>query len=206
LKRDPDLSRSIGAAGYPTVRASISAAGPVSSSSERTDADLGSVAMIAVSVAMTAVTNSQDAARRVAACATTLGPLPAHMLIWIYDCEMARAATTTDVFNAIAEPRRRQLLDLVAGRERPVNDLVDELGLAQPVVSKHLRVLREVGVVSVRDDGRRRLYRLNKKALQPLHDWLHNVEALWAERLDRLEAIVTELTIEQEGTGHDSGT
>ena len=118
---------------------------------------------------------------------------------------MARAATTTDVFNAIAEPRRRQLLDLVAGRERPVNDLVDELGLAQPVVSKHLRVLREVGVVSVRDDGRRRLYRLNKKALQPLHDWLQNVEALWAERLDRLEAVVTELTIEQEGNVHDSG-
>ena len=114
---------------------------------------------------------------------------------------MARAATTADVFNAIAEPRRRQLLDLVAGRERSVNDLVAELGLVQPLVSKHLRVLRAVGVVRVRDDGRRRFYQLNREALRPISDWLVNVEALWADRLDRLESVVTELTVEEGRNG-----
>ena len=74
---------------------------------------------------------------------------------------MARVATTTDAFNAVAEPRRRQILDVLAGGERPVNDLVERLGLAQPLVSKHLRVLREVGLVDVRDEGRQRIYRLN---------------------------------------------
>src|SRR6202022_4789539 len=84
---------------------------------------------------------------------------------------MARAATTTDAFNALAEPRRRQILDVLAGGERPVNDLVRMLGLAQPQVSKHLRVLREVEAVEVRDDGRQRLYRLNGHALKPISDW-----------------------------------
>jgi DNA-binding transcriptional ArsR family regulator len=106
---------------------------------------------------------------------------------------MARAATTTDVFNAVAEPRRRELLDLIAGREVPVNELVAELGLAQPLVSKHLRVLRAVGAVSVRDDGRQRLYRMNGEALEPIHDWLRNIEALWAERFDRLDSVLEEL-------------
>ena len=87
---------------------------------------------------------------------------------------MARAATTTDAFNAVTEPRRRQILDLLAGRERPVNDLVVLLGLAQPQVSKHLRVLREVGLVEVRGDGRRRMYRLNGQPLKPIHDWVKN--------------------------------
>jgi DNA-binding transcriptional ArsR family regulator len=123
------------------------------------------------------------------------------MPIWVYDEEVARAATTTDVFNAIAEPRRRQLLDLIAGKELPVNDLVNQLGLAQPLVSKHLRVLREVGAVSVRDEGRQRLYRLNGEALNPVHDWLKNVEGRWAERLDRLDVVLGELTSEQEGAG-----
>ena len=85
---------------------------------------------------------------------------------------MARAATTADAFNAVAEPRRRELLDLLAGGERPVNELVRELGLAQPQVSKHLRVLREVGAVDVREEGRQRLYRLNGRALKPIHDWV----------------------------------
>ena len=91
---------------------------------------------------------------------------------------MARAATTADVFNAVAEPRRRQILDVLAGGERPVNDLVRLLGLAQPQVSKHLRVLREVGAVDVRDDGRQRLYRLNGHALRPIHDWVKAYERL----------------------------
>ena len=106
---------------------------------------------------------------------------------------MARAATTTDAFNAVAEPRRRQILDLLAGGERPVNDLVEALGLAQPQVSKHLRVLREVDVVAVREDGRRRLYRLNGSALKPIHDWVKNYERLWSDRFDQLDAVLEEL-------------
>ena len=89
---------------------------------------------------------------------------------------MARAATTADAFNAVAEPRRRQILDVLAGGERPVNDLVAALGMAQPQVSKHLRVLREVGAVEVREEGRQRLYRLNGPALKPIHDWVKGYE------------------------------
>lgn len=85
---------------------------------------------------------------------------------------MARAATTTDAFHAVAEPRRREILDLLAGGELPVNDLAQRLGLAQPQVSRHLRVLREAGLVRVRDQGRRRLYRLDPEPLKPLQEWL----------------------------------
>lgn len=113
---------------------------------------------------------------------------------------MARAATTTDAFNAIAEPRRREILDLLAVGERPVGDLVDALGLAQPQVSKHLRVLREVGAVEVRDDGRRRLYRVNGAALKPIHDWVAGYAALWEERFEALDDVLDDLK-RQEGTG-----
>jgi len=106
---------------------------------------------------------------------------------------MARAATTADAFNAVAEPRRRQLLDLLATGERPVNDLVALLGLAQPQVSKHLRVLRQVGLVDVRDEGRQRMYRLNGDPLKPIHDWVKQYEQLWAERLGRLDEVLVEL-------------
>ena len=117
-------------------------------------------------------------------------------------CGMARAATTTDAFNAVAEPRRRQILDLLAGGERPVNDLVRELGLAQPQVSKHLRVLREVGAVDVRHDGRRRLYRLNGQALKPIHDWVKDYERSWSARFDELDVVLEELK-KEEGDGND---
>jgi DNA-binding transcriptional ArsR family regulator len=106
---------------------------------------------------------------------------------------MARVATTADTFNAVAEPRRRQILDLLAGGERPVNDLVELLGLAQPQVSKHLRVLREVGAVDVREDGRQRLYRLNGRALKPIHDWVSSYERTWSDRFDQLDAVLEEL-------------
>jgi DNA-binding transcriptional ArsR family regulator len=106
---------------------------------------------------------------------------------------MARAATTTDAFNAVAEPWRRQILDILAGGERPVNDLVRLLGLSQPQVSKHLRVLREVGAVDVRNEGRQRLYRLNGHALKPIHDWVKKYERSWSERLDRMEGVLEEL-------------
>ena len=114
---------------------------------------------------------------------------------------MARAATTADAFNAVAEPRRRQILDLLAAGERPVNDLVMLLGVAQPLVSKHLRVLREVGLVDVRDEGRQRMYRLNGQPLKPIYDWVKNYEQSWSERFDRLDAVLEELKDMEDGDG-----
>ena len=111
---------------------------------------------------------------------------------------MARAATTTDAFNAVAEPRRRQILDLLAQGERPVNDLVEIIGLAQPLVSKHLRVLREVDLVHVRDEGRQRLYRLNAEPLRAIHDWLGKYREMWAGRFDAMDAVLAELNEEEE--------
>ena len=116
---------------------------------------------------------------------------------------MARAATTADVFNAVAEPRRREILDVLSGGERHVSDLVRLLGLAQPQVSKHLRVLRIVGAVDVRDDGRQRLYSLNGEALKPIHDWVKRYERSWSERFDRLDAVLEQLKQEDEGDDSD---
>ncbi len=112
---------------------------------------------------------------------------------------MARAATTTDAFNAVAEPRRREILDVLWGGERAVNDLVVSLGLAQPLVSKHLRVLREVGLVDVRGDGRQRMYRVNGQALKPIHEWVKHYEASWSERFDRLDDVLEELKATEDG-------
>ncbi|MFL5843415.1 MAG: ArsR/SmtB family transcription factor [Solirubrobacteraceae bacterium] len=112
---------------------------------------------------------------------------------------MARAATTTDAFNAMAEPRRRAIVDVLAAGERPVNDLVATLGLAQPQVSKHLRVLREVGVVDVRSEGRERFYRLNGPALKPIHDWVARYERLWSDRFDLLDDVLDDLKDNQGG-------
>jgi len=113
---------------------------------------------------------------------------------------MARAATTADAFNAVAEPRRRQILDLLARGELPVNDLVVQLHLAQPVVSKHLRVLREVGLVGVRGDGRQRLYSVNGEPLKPIHDWVSTYEQSWSRRFDRMDVVLQELkNTEDEG-------
>ena len=114
---------------------------------------------------------------------------------------MARAATTADAFNAVAEPRRRRILELLAGGERPVNDLVEQLRLGQPQVSKHLRVLREVGLVDVREEGRRRVYRLNGRRLKPIHDWVKNYERSWNERFERLDVVLEELKGKEEGDG-----
>jgi DNA-binding transcriptional ArsR family regulator len=116
---------------------------------------------------------------------------------------MARAATTTDAFNAVAEPRRRQIVDTLASGERPVNDLVRELGLAQPQVSKHLRVLKEVGVVDVREEGRQRVYRLNGRALKPIHDWVKAYEGAWSERFEQLDVVLDELKREEQDDAHD---
>ncbi len=117
---------------------------------------------------------------------------------------MARAATTTDAFNAVAEPRRRKILDLLARGERPVNHLVRRLRMAQPQVSKHLRVLREVGLVQVRDEGRRRMYRLNGRPLKPIHEWLKKYEQSWNARFEALDQVLEELKGKGEGE-HGNG-
>ena len=106
---------------------------------------------------------------------------------------MARAATTTDAFNAVAEPRRRQILDLLIEGERPVNDLAELTKLGQPQVSKHLRVLREVGLVDVRDEGRQRFYRLDPRPLKPISDWLRRYERTWEERFEAMDDVLEDL-------------
>jgi DNA-binding transcriptional ArsR family regulator len=100
---------------------------------------------------------------------------------------MARAATTSDAFNAVAEPRRRQILSYLALRERPVSDIVAELRLDQPSVSKHLGVLRNVGLVRVRRDGRHRYYRTNAAAIRPLHEWTGTFERIWQHQLNQVK-------------------
>jgi DNA-binding transcriptional ArsR family regulator len=115
------------------------------------------------------------------------------MLISEYDRWVARASTTSDVFNAIAEADRREILDVLMTGEKPVGAIVNDLSMSQPRVSKHLRVLSEVGLVRCRADGRRRLYRLEPVRLRPLHDWLSKYEQAWNDRLDRLDDYLTEL-------------
>ena len=101
---------------------------------------------------------------------------------------MARAATTSDVFNAIAEPRRRRIVDfLAAGGERDVTEIVVRLGLPQPTVSTHLGGWRKVGVVAVHKEGQRRVYRLNAEELKPVHDWIQHFERFWTVHLDSIK-------------------
>lgn len=106
---------------------------------------------------------------------------------------MARLPTTSDVFNAVAEPQRREILDLLAQGELSVNEIVHRLGLKQPQVSKHLRVLKEVGLVSVQKSGRQRLYQLNSEKLKPVYDWTQSFAHLWSERFNRLDDLLEEL-------------
>jgi DNA-binding transcriptional ArsR family regulator len=115
------------------------------------------------------------------------------MPIWAYDEVMARSPTTSDVFNAVAEARRREILDVLMTGEKAVGAIGDDLSMSQPQVSKHLRVLSEVGLVRCRVDGRRRLYRLEPTRLRPLHDWLAKYEQAVNERLDRMDDYLREL-------------
>jgi DNA-binding transcriptional ArsR family regulator len=115
------------------------------------------------------------------------------MSISEYDSWVARASTTSDVFNAIAEAGRRDILDVLMTGEKAVGAIVDDLSMSQPQVSKHLRVLSEVGLVRCRADGRRRLYRLEPAQLRPLHDWLSKYEQAWNARLDRIDDYLKEL-------------
>src|SRR5690348_15644177 len=115
------------------------------------------------------------------------------MPIWAYDTSMARAATTSDAFNAIAEPQRREILVLLRSGERPVTDLARELGMSQPRASKHLRVLREVGLVQDRKAGKQRLYGLDARGLRPIHEWTGGFERFWNESFGRLDEYVRDL-------------
>src|ERR1700748_2093294 len=109
---------------------------------------------------------------------------------------MARASTTSDAFNAVAEPRRREILTYLAGAERPVGDIVAALDLAQPSVSKHLRVLHDVGLVRMRCQGRQKLYRTNAEAIRPLHEWAGTFERYWQHQLNRVKELA-EATVRQ---------
>ncbi len=111
---------------------------------------------------------------------------------------MARSATTSDVFNAVAEVRRREILDALIAGEKTVGAIVNDLAMSQPQVSKHLRVLSEVGLVRCRADGRRRLYSLEPARLRPMHDWLAKYERAWNDRLDRLDDYLKDLRREGE--------
>jgi DNA-binding transcriptional ArsR family regulator len=115
------------------------------------------------------------------------------MPITEYVGTVARSSTTSDVFNAVAEARRREILDALMAGEKAVGEIVDDLSMSQPQVSKHLRVLSEVGLVRCRAEGRRRLYRLEPVRLRPLHEWLANYEQAWNDRLDRVEDYLNEL-------------
>jgi DNA-binding transcriptional ArsR family regulator len=105
----------------------------------------------------------------------------------MYSPSMPRASTTSDAFNAVAEPRRRDILNYLAFQERSVGEIVDSLSLEQPSVSKHLRVLKDVGLVRVRRDGRRMLYRTNAEAIRPLHEWTATFERFWRYQLNRIK-------------------
>jgi DNA-binding transcriptional ArsR family regulator len=124
------------------------------------------------------------------------------MSVSAYDLAVARAATTSDVFNAVADVHRREILDVLMGGERAVGTIVDHLSLSQPQVSKHLRVLGEVGLVSSRAEGRRRLYRLEPAQLRPLRDWIATYERAINERLDRMDDYLQEL--QRQGDGSDA--
>src|SRR6476659_2744672 len=115
-----------------------------------------------------------------------------------YNDALARSSTTSDVFNAVAETRRREILDTLIAGEKAVGTIVNDLSMSQPQVSKHLRVLSEVGLVSSRAEGRRRLYRLEPARLQPFHDWLAKYERAWNERLDRMGDYLKELQAQGE--------
>jgi DNA-binding transcriptional ArsR family regulator len=110
-----------------------------------------------------------------------------------YDGNVARSSTTSDVFNAVAEAHRRDILDALIAGERAVGAIVNDLSMSQPQVSKHLRVLSEVGLVSCRAEGRRRLYRLEPEHLRPFHEWLAKYEQAWSDRLDRMDDYLKQL-------------
>ena len=117
---------------------------------------------------------------------------------------MARTPTTSDAFNAVAEPQRRRIIDLLALGERSVNDIAAALKMRQPQVSKHLRVLLEVGLVHVRSEGRQRLYSLNSEALRPIYEWVSPYEQAWRERFERLDELLDQFQARPDGDASES--
>jgi DNA-binding transcriptional ArsR family regulator len=124
----------------------------------------------------------------------------------MYCSDMARASTNSDAFNAVAEPRRREILNYLAGAERPVGEIVAALGLEQPSVSKHLRVLRDVGLVRMRCQGRQKLYRTNAEAIRPLHEWAGTFERFWQHQLNRVKERAEAMVREGPGSLNSSKT
>lgn len=124
------------------------------------------------------------------------------MPIWEYYLTMARAPTTSDAFNAIAEPRRREILQFLAGREHSVNEIVETLGVDQPSVSKHLRVLRDTGLVRMRCNGRQKFYRTNAEGIRPLHEWASEFERYWSHQLARIKERAEERTAKRASGSH----
>jgi len=124
------------------------------------------------------------------------------MSITEYIGEVARASTTSDVFNALGDLHRREVLDVLIKGEKAVGTIVNDLAMSQPQVSKHLRVLSEVGLVRCRAEGRRRLYRLEPEHLRPLREWLVKYEQVWNDRMDRMDEYLKEL--QQQGGGSDT--
>jgi DNA-binding transcriptional ArsR family regulator len=116
-----------------------------------------------------------------------------YIPIWVYNIHMARVPTTSDPFNAVAEPRRRQILDVLGAKELAVNEIVVILGWSQPTVSKHLKVLKQVGLVSERRIGQQRLYRVNAGKLKPIHDWVISFEKYWTQSFDRLDQVLIDM-------------
>src|SRR5215203_5271357 len=158
--------------------------------------DYGSRPKRALTSGMRSLQSSSDKTR----------PIPNRLDVFQYGnimAAMARAATTSDAFNAIAEQQRRDILALLRAGERPVTDLAQELGMSQPRASKHLRVLREVGLVRVRGAGKQRLYGLDARGLRPVHEWVGGFERFWSERFDRLDEYVQELKQARQEGPHD---
>jgi len=116
-----------------------------------------------------------------------------YIPIWEYNNAMARKPAAHDPFNAVAEPKRRRLLEVIGAKELSVNEIVELLGWSQPTVSKHLGVLKQVGLVSERRDGRQRLYRVNPEQLKPIYDWVRPFEQYWSDRFDRLDEVLQEI-------------
>ena len=116
-----------------------------------------------------------------------------YIPIWEYNSAMARKPTTHDPFNAVAEPKRRRLLEVLGAKERSVNEIVKLLGWSQPTVSKHLGVLKQVGLVSERRVGRQRMYQVNAERLKPIYDWVTPFEQFWSDRFDRLDEVLQEI-------------
>jgi DNA-binding transcriptional ArsR family regulator len=126
----------------------------------------------------------------------------AYIPIWVYNKDMARIPTTHDPFNAVAEPKRRQIIETLGAREMPVSQIVERLGWPQPMVSKHLGILKQVGLVDERREGRRRLYQVNMEKLKLIYDWVSPFERYWSESYERLDEVLQKIQTKEKQHEH----